>query len=45
MATKKFDIDKVNQRLVRQAEEYEAPLKEKRAKERAQLKSEAGQME
>ena len=45
VATKKFDIDEVNQRLVRQAEEYEASLKEKRAKERAQLKSEAGQME
>ena len=36
-----FDIEKANQRLVQQAEEYEAALEQKRAKERALLESEA----
>ena len=44
-AAEKFDIEEVNKRLVRQAEEYEASLTEKRAKERALLKSEAGKMQ
>ena len=37
----KFDIEKINQQLVKQAEEYEAALKQKRAKERALLEAEA----
>ena len=40
-AENKFDIEKANQRLVKQAEEYEAALEQKRAKERALLESEA----
>ena len=37
----KFDIEELNQQLVQQAEEYEAVLEEKRAKERSLLESEA----
>jgi len=37
----KFDIEKINQQLVKQAEEYEAALEQKRAKERALLEAEA----
>ena len=39
----KFDIEEANERLMRQAEEYEAGLEEKRTKERELLKAEAGQ--
>ena len=41
IAENKFDIEKANQRLAQQAEEYEAALEQKRAKERALLESEA----
>jgi len=41
LAKSQFDIEELNQQLVQQAEEYEAGLEEKRAKERALLESEA----
>ena len=40
-AESKLDVEKIKQRLVQQAEEYEAALEQKRAKERALLESEA----
>ena len=40
-AENKFDIEKLNQRLVQQAEAYEASLEEKRKEERALLKGDA----
>ena len=39
-ASKKFDIEKLNKRLIKRAEQYEASLEEKRKKERAQLEKE-----
>ena len=41
IAESEFDIEELNQQLVQQAEEYEAALEQKRAKERALLESEA----